>query len=149
MGRVFIFCFYFQRFKNKTQTSSILLFWQTNNTIVFTLSTGRIVHGNYLLGTLLYIKTDEDSVFIRSHAEYLLSFSIDQSFKRLSKLKVRDQWKPNLVWIITRVSSLKIVSGDAVHQPTWPLLLKIEHMVKLQVLGNNSKTVNNIKILTG
>jgi hypothetical protein len=25
------------------------------------------------------------------------------------------------------------VSGDAVHQPTWPLLLKIEHMVKLQV----------------
>jgi hypothetical protein len=39
------------------------------------------------------------------------------------------------------------VSGDAVHQPTWPLLIKIEHMVKLQVLGNNSKTVNNIKNL--
>jgi hypothetical protein len=37
MGRVFIFCFYFQWFKNITQTSSILLFWQTNNTIVFTL----------------------------------------------------------------------------------------------------------------
>jgi hypothetical protein len=34
---------------------------------------------------------------------------------------------------------------DTMHQPTWPLLLKIEHMVKLQVLGNNSKTVNNIK----
>jgi hypothetical protein len=46
------------------------------------------------------------------------------------------------------VSSFKIVSGDAVQQPTWPLLLKIEHMVKLQVLGNNSKTVNNIKNLT-
>jgi hypothetical protein len=28
------------------------------------------------------------------------------------------------------------------------MLLKIEHMVKLQVLGNNSKTVNNIKNLT-
>jgi hypothetical protein len=28
------------------------------------------------------------------------------------------------------------------------LLLKIEHLVKLQVLGNNSKTVNNIKNLT-
>jgi hypothetical protein len=41
------------------------------------------------------------------------------------------------------------VSDDAVHQPTWPLLLKIEHMVKLQVLGNNSKIVNNIKNLTG
>jgi hypothetical protein len=39
------------------------------------------------------------------------------------------------------------VSGDAVHQPTWPLLLKIEHIVKLQVFGNNSKTVNNIKNL--
>ena len=36
MGRVFIFCFYFQRVKNITQTSSILLSWQTNNTIVFT-----------------------------------------------------------------------------------------------------------------
>jgi hypothetical protein len=35
-GRVFIFCFYFQRVKNITQTSSILLFWQTNNTIVST-----------------------------------------------------------------------------------------------------------------
>ena len=68
--------------------------------------------------------------------------------KKSSPLKVLDQWKPNLVWIITRVSSSKIVSGDAVHQPTWPLLLKIEHMVKSQVLGNNSKTVNNIKNLT-
>jgi hypothetical protein len=48
MGRVFIFCFYFQQFKNITQTSSILLFWQTNNTIVLTLSTGRI-HGTICL----------------------------------------------------------------------------------------------------
>jgi hypothetical protein len=45
----FIFCFYFKRFKNITQTSSILLFWQANNTIVFTLSTGRIVHGTICL----------------------------------------------------------------------------------------------------
>ena len=49
MGRVFIFCFYFQWFKNITQTSSILLFWQTNNTIVLTLSTSRIVHGTICL----------------------------------------------------------------------------------------------------
>ena len=70
-------------------------------------------------------------------------------FQRYSPLKVQDQWKPNLVWIITRVSSFKIVSGDAVHQLTWPLLLKIEHKVKLQVLGKNSKTVNNIKNLRG
>jgi hypothetical protein len=41
------------------------------------------------------------------------------------------------------------MSGDAVHQPTWPLLLKIEHMVKLQVFGNNSKTVNMIQTKFG
>ena len=69
-------------------------------------------------------------------------------FQKSSPLKVLDQWKPNLVWIITRISSFKIVSGDAVHQPTSPLLLKIEHMVKLQVFGNISKTVSNIKNLT-
>ena len=42
-------------------------------------------------------------------------------FQKSSSLKVLEQWKPNLVRIITRVSSFKIVSGDAVHQPTWPL----------------------------
>ena len=67
-------------------------------------------------------------------------------FQKSSPLKVLDQWKPNLVWIVTRVSSFKFVFGDAVHQPTWPLLLKIEHMVKLQVLGNNSKTLIISKI---
>jgi hypothetical protein len=56
-------------------------------------------------------------------------------FQKYSPLKLLDQLKPNLVWIITRVSSFKIVSDDAVHQPTWPLLLKIEHMVKLLVFG--------------
>jgi hypothetical protein len=57
MGRVFIFCFYFQQFKYITQTSSILLFWQTNNTIVLTLSPGRTVHGTICLErncTLIY-----------------------------------------------------------------------------------------------
>jgi hypothetical protein len=34
-------------------------------------------------------------------------------------------------------------------QQTWPLLLKIEHMVKLHVFGNNSQTVNNIRNLMG
>jgi len=53
-------------------------------------------------------------------------------FQKSSPQKLLNQLKPNLVWIIT---SLKIVSGDAVHQPTWPLLLNIEHMVKLQVFG--------------
>jgi hypothetical protein len=57
MGRVFIFCFYFQQFNNITQTSSILLFWQTNNTIVFTVnrqdsrlgSSSKIVSGSRAL----------------------------------------------------------------------------------------------------
>jgi hypothetical protein len=35
-------------------------------------------------------------------------------FQKSSPLKVLDQWKLNLVRIITRVSSFKIVSGDAV-----------------------------------
>jgi hypothetical protein len=34
-------------------------------------------------------------------------------------------------------------------QQTWLLLLKIEHMVKLHVFGNNSKTINNIRNLMG
>ena len=82
-----------------------------------------------------------------SYCHHLASVVRRKLFQKSSPLKVQHQWKPNLVWIIPRVSSFKIVSGDAVHQPTWPLLIKIEHMVKLQVLGNNSKTVNNIKNL--
>ena len=53
-------------------------------------------------------------------------------FQKSSPLKLLVQLKPNLVWIITRVSSFKIVSGDAVHQPTRLLLLKTEHMVITQ-----------------
>jgi predicted cobalt transporter CbtA len=34
-------------------------------------------------------------------------------------------------------------------QQTWLLLLKIEHMVKLHVFGNKSKTINNIRNLMG
>jgi hypothetical protein len=84
-----------------------------------------------------------------SYCHHLASVVRRKLFQKSSPLKVLDQWKPNLVWIITRVSSFKIVYGDAVHQPTWPLLQIIEHMVKLQILGNNSKTINNIKNLTG
>ena len=81
-----------------------------------------------------------------SYCHHLVSVVRRKLLQKSSPLKVLDQWKPNLV--ITRDSSLKIMSGDVVHQTTWPLLLKIEHVVKLQVLGNNSKTVNNIKNLT-
>ena len=95
-----------------------------------------------------YIISSPDPKGHVSYCYHLASVVRRKLFQKSSPLKVLDQWKPNLVWIITRVSSFKIVSGDAVHQPTWRLLLNIEHMVKLQVLGNNSKTVNNIKNLT-
>jgi hypothetical protein len=38
------------------------------------------------------------------------------------------------------------VSGDAVHQPTWPLLLKIEHMVKLQVFVYTSNKQQRLSL---
>ena len=62
-----------------------------------------------------------------SYCHHLASVVRRKLFQKSSPLKVLDQWKPNLVWIVTRVSSFKIVSSDAMHQPTWPLLLKIEH----------------------
>jgi hypothetical protein len=63
----------------------------------------------------------------------ILHIFVKRKVLKFYKFDEKRAWKPNLVRIITRVSSVKIVSGDAVHQPTWPLLLKIEHMVKLQV----------------
>jgi hypothetical protein len=82
--RVFIFCFHFQQFKNITQTSSILLFWQTNNTIVFTLSTGRIVPGNICLERN-YIKTDEDSVF--NHAKHTVHITISEEERAMCEYR--------------------------------------------------------------
>jgi hypothetical protein len=46
-------------------------------------------------------------------------------------------------------TSIKLLHLVPFGQQTWPLLLKIEHMVKLHVFGNNSKTVNNIRNLMG
>jgi hypothetical protein len=45
-------------------------------------------------------------------------------------------------------SSIKLLHLVPFGQQTWPLLLKIEHMVKLHVFCNNSKTINNIRNLT-
>jgi hypothetical protein len=56
------------------------------------------------------------------------------------------QWfQPNLAESIYVRSSIKLLHLVPFGQQTWPLLLKIEHMVKLHVFGNNSKNVNNIK----
>jgi hypothetical protein len=53
--------------------------------------------------------------------------------------------EPNLAGRIYVRSSIKLLHLIPFGQQTWPLLLKIEHRVKLHVFGNNSKTVNNIR----
>ena len=69
--------------------------------------------------------------------------------KKSSPLKLLGQMEPNLAGSIYVRSSIKLLHLVPFGQQTWPLLLKIEHMVKLHVFGNNSKTVNNIRNLTG
>jgi hypothetical protein len=56
--------------------------------------------------------------------------------------------EPNLAGSIYVRSSIKLLHLVPFGQHTWPLLLKIEHMVKLHVFDNNSKNVNNIGNLT-
>jgi hypothetical protein len=69
--------------------------------------------------------------------------------KKSSPLKLLDQMEPNLAGSIYVRSSIKLLHLVPFGQQTWPLLLKIEHMVKLHVFGNNSKTLNNIRNQTG
>jgi hypothetical protein len=51
-----------------------------------------------------------------------------------SPLKLPGQMEPNLAGSIYVRSSIKILPLVPLGQQTWPLLLKIEHMVKLHVL---------------
>ena len=69
--------------------------------------------------------------------------------KKSSPLKLLGQIEPNLAGSIYVRSSIKFLHLVPFDQQTWPLLLNIEHMVKLHVFGNNSKTINNIRNLTG
>jgi hypothetical protein len=59
--------------------------------------------------------------------------------KKYSPLKLRGQMEPNLAGSIYVRSSIKFLHLVPFGQQTWPLLLKIEHMVKLHVFSNNSK----------
>ena len=68
--------------------------------------------------------------------------------KKSSPLKLLGQMEPNLAGSIYVRSSIKLLHLVPFGQQIWPLLLKIEHMVKLHVFGNNSKTINNIRNLT-
>ena len=69
--------------------------------------------------------------------------------KKSSHLKLLGQIEPNLAGSFYVRSSIKFLHLVPFGQQTWPLLLKIEHMVKLHVFDNNSKTINNIRNLTG
>jgi hypothetical protein len=66
---------------------------------------------------------------------YSLTFLYDH---QSSPLKLLGQMEPNLAGSIYVRSSIKLLHLIPFGQQTWPLLLKIEHMVKLHVFGNNS-----------
>jgi hypothetical protein len=103
-----------------------------------------------------------ESIYIRSSIKFLHFVPFCQQiwlprailvsdwlmFKKCSPLKLLGQMEPNLAGSIYVRSSIKLLHLVSFDQQTWPLLLKIEHMVKLHVFGNNSKTVNNIRNLT-
>jgi hypothetical protein len=104
-----------------------------------------------------------ESIYIRSSIKFLHFIPFRQQIwpprailvsdwlmlKKSSPLKLLGQMEPNLAGSIYVRSSIKLLHLVPFGQQTWLLLLKIEHMVKLHVFGNNSKTVNNIRNLTG
>jgi hypothetical protein len=69
--------------------------------------------------------------------------------KKSSPLKLLGQMEPNLAVSIYVRFAIQLLHLVSFGQQTWPLLLKIERMVKLHVFGNNSKTINNIRNLMG
>ena len=106
-----------------------------------------------------------ESIYIRSSIKLFLFVPFRQQIwpprailvsdwlmlKKSSPLKLLGQMEPNLagsIYMYVRFS-IKLLHLVPFDQQTWPLLLKIEHMVKLHVFGNNLKTVNNIRNLTG
>ena len=104
-----------------------------------------------------------ESIYIRSSIKFLHFVPFCQQIwpprailvsdwlmlKKSSPLKLLGQMEPDLAGSIYVRSSIKLLHLIPFGQQTWPLLLKIEHRVKLHVFGNNSKTVNNIRNLTG
>ena len=106
-----------------------------------------------------------ESIYIRSSIKFLHFVPFCQQIwpprailvsdwlmlKKSSPLKLLGQVEPNLAGSIYVRSSIKLLHLVPFGQQTWLLLLKIEHtcMVKLHVFGNKSKTVNNIRNLTG
>ena len=104
-----------------------------------------------------------ESIYIRSSIKFLHFLPFRQQIwlprvilvsnwlmlKKSSPLKLLGQMEPNLAGSVYVRSSIKLLHLVPFDQQTWPLLLRIEHMVKLHVFGNTSKTINNIRNLTG
>ena len=104
-----------------------------------------------------------ESIYIRSSIKFLHFVPFRQQIwlprailvsnwlmlKKSSPLKLLGQMEPKLAGSVYVRSSIKLLHLVPFDQQTWPLLLRIEHMVKLHVFGNNSKTINNIRNLTG
>jgi hypothetical protein len=67
-------------------------------------------------------------------------FKLKQKYE---KRAITPRWVIRFTSKLQGISSIKLLHLVSFGQQTWPLLLKIEHMVKLHVFGNNSKTVNN------
>jgi hypothetical protein len=91
-----------------------------------------------------------ESIYIRFSIKFLHFFPFANKYGRQGQflfLKLLGQMEPNLAGRIYVRSSIKLIHLVPFGQQTWPLLLKVEHMVKLHVFGNNSKTVNNIRNL--
>jgi hypothetical protein len=65
---------------------------------------------NCLLGTVPLFSSPDPKGHV-SYCQHLASVVRRKRFQKSSPLKVLDQWKPHLVWIITRVSSCKIVQN--------------------------------------
>ena len=103
-----------------------------------------------------------ESIYIRSSIKFLHFVQCRQQIwpprailvsdwlmlNKSSPLKLLGQMEPNLAGSIYVRSSIKLLHLVSFGQQTWPLLRKIEHMVKLHVFGNNSKTIYNIRNLT-
>ena len=94
------------------------------------------------------LPSDRLSLFRRLVNRWMVSAPA-RTLQLFTCLKLLGQMEPNLAGSIYVRSSIKHLHLVPFGQQTWPLLLNIEHMVKLHVFGNNSKTINNIRNLTG
>ena len=100
-----------------------------------------------------------ESIYIRSSIKFLHFVLFSQQIwpprailvsdwlmlKKSSPLKLLDQMEPNLAGSIYVRSSIKLLHLVPFDQQTWPLLLKIEHMVKLHVFVNNIRNLTRSK----